>query len=436
MSTLTYLGYVLVLGFWWLSIRREGGLGIGLRFMYGMNLAMFFLLGPLLGDLFSDTEDLRFAAAPIEPAVHLALLGLGTYVLAAYWIYPALTNRKTLIPSGFAQLMAYPHRLNTQQMLAWWLIGIGLACLPIVVFAQQLPTVGAILGQTAALVDTGMVMLCLHAAYGGRWSPLIFASLLYIVKNIIFASISGHAGAFFTNAMVMLCIAIFAVRIRAIYIPFMLVIAILLFIPASYWLAGRGQLRTAIGEQAGTMERLSLTIDIFLNPKTTEDMSLVYYYRTRGDFSGLMAAAMVHTPEYQPFGYGESYLDIVIAIIPRVFWEDKPYRLGGAEFVSKYTGIQFGPNTSVGMNYLFEMYVNFGHVGVGFGMLLLGLGLAWMESLYYRRGVRDIYYECVLLQAGWAVCFSADTFAKLALIALPGVGLCWLICRALLPTNK
>jgi hypothetical protein len=431
MSLLTWIGYVVVLGFWWISLRREGGLGIGIRFMYGMNLFLFFLFGPLIGELFSpDTYDPRFTRAPMEPAIQLALVAMGIYVASAYWVYPAMTGRRTLIPANFAQRMADPERLNTQNFVAWSVIGVGLVCLPLLRFSHSLPTVGAVLGQTALLVDTGMLMLCLHAAYSRRWTNLTLGAILYIFKYLVFASISGHAGSLFINSMILVCLAVFAVRIRAAYLPALFLIAVLMFIPASYWLAGRERVRTAIKEGADAWTRLNYTVDIFLNPPPNQELDLIKAYRSRGDFSDLMAAALAHTPTHQPYAEGETYYLAVIAVVPRLFWPDKPYSLGGSEFVSRYTGIIFGENTSVGMNYLFEMYVNFGEIGVYLGMAALGMLLGWMESLYYRHA-RNLFIECALIQVSWTIGFYADRFAMVVMTLIPGVVLVWLVFQAL-----
>src|SRR5262245_29888248 len=129
MSDLTCLGYVLVLAFWWLSLRRDGGLGIGIRFTYGMNLFMFFLLGPLLGEIFRGNADRSYIRAPLEPAVQLALIAMTIYVASAYWIFPLLVGRRTLIPLNFARDMANSSRLRSQYRVGWLLIWIGLLCL-------------------------------------------------------------------------------------------------------------------------------------------------------------------------------------------------------------------------------------------------------------------------------------------------------------------
>ena len=52
MSFETYALYIFVFLLWGISIHREGGIGIGFRFLYAIHLTMFFLVGPVLADIF------------------------------------------------------------------------------------------------------------------------------------------------------------------------------------------------------------------------------------------------------------------------------------------------------------------------------------------------------------------------------------------------
>src|SRR5712691_3641303 len=107
MSVITVTLYVVPFGLWFYMVHREGGIGIGIRFLYALNVTLFFLVGPMLGEVFSSTDS-RFMSPTFEPAVRLSLYGLLAYVVGSYVAYPALTARAQLIPPRFADRMADP----------------------------------------------------------------------------------------------------------------------------------------------------------------------------------------------------------------------------------------------------------------------------------------------------------------------------------------
>jgi len=69
---------------------------------------------------------------------------------------------------------------------------------------------------------------------------------------------------------------------------------------------------------------------------------------------------------------GESVWEGLIALVPRVFWPDKPVYGGSPQIVSKMTGLHFSSNTSVGVGNVMEFQINFGTPGVVIGFLILG----------------------------------------------------------------
>jgi hypothetical protein len=79
------------------------------------------------------------------------------------------------------------------------------------------------------------------------------------------------------------------------------------------------------------------------------------------------------------FGYGETLVDSLLAMVPRVIWLDKPVFAGGSALVTRYTGVSYNDATSVGIGHVGEFYVNFGEIGVAIGFTAVGLILGLMD---------------------------------------------------------
>lgn len=94
----------------------------------------------------------------------------------------------------------------------------------------------------------------------------------------------------------------------------------------------------------------------------------------------LVGAAIEQLATSQDYAKGETILQSVLALIPRVIWLDKPLTAGGNWLVSRYTGLTFGESTSVGIGQVMEFYVNFGVTGVIAGFLCLGFIVAVFDE--------------------------------------------------------
>ena len=104
-------------------------------------------------------------------------------------------------------------------------------------------------------------------------------------------------------------------------------------------------------------------------------------------------------------GGGESLKSFGIAFIPRFIWRDKP-RINRGEWFNYYLGMAKSPetaDTSTGMTVTGDLYWNFGIIGVGLGMFVIGCliaGLAWrLASADPTRSVPHmLLYVTVLFQ--------------------------------------
>lgn len=141
--------------------------------------------------------------------------------------------------------------------------------------------------------------------------------------------------------------------------------------------AGVGPLVGAIGYVATAGE--VLTHEQFaVSDALDEFMSRHGYAMTFAEVVGL-------SPERVPYWKGATYVPLLTKPIPRLLLPDKPLEVTGQTFGHRYGLLDPADRvTSYNMPQLIELYANFGPIGVGIGMALLGgiyRGLAgWLLS--------------------------------------------------------
>lgn len=136
--------------------------------------------------------------------------------------------------------------------------------------------------------------------------------------------------------------------------------------------------------------KLSLFINVLSEELNTSDLSSdaeQEELNVRLNQGWIISAIMKETPENQPFADGETVQDAVSAsFLPRFLAPDKALA-GGRENFQKYTGLDLGKNTSMGMSIMGEAYANFGGFGGIVFMLCWGLLLVlyWNKLLSYCK---------------------------------------------------
>ncbi len=156
-------------------------------------------------------------------------------------------------------------------------------------------------------------------------------------------------------------------------------------------------IRSELGEVMPTWERLFVLMDLLQAKYIDREDSEMFEDEEEkekkeetigsGLISGFMRAGddslervLAMTPSKVPFWNGETYESIPFMFIPRALWPDKPTR----HFWNKY-GRSYGIldeedfQTSVGVSYLAEAYMNFGYSGMYLIAVLFGLLVATIE---------------------------------------------------------
>ena len=93
------------------------------------------------------------------------------------------------------------------------------------------------------------------------------------------------------------------------------------------------------------------------------------------------------TPAKIPYWNGFTYQSLAGALVPRFLWPDKPRKTLGQDFGHRYRYLSDRDlDTSFNLPVVVEFYINYGTVGLLFGMLMLGMLLRLIEDVINRPG--------------------------------------------------
>lgn len=436
MSIITLLLYAAVLGVWMSCVHREGGIGIGVRFLFAFNMVQMFLIGPPLY-VFSGLAESEAEYRNREAAVQLVLFCLLGFVVGAYFVVPALYGRRLRLEEAWKPFM-HPRRLDQQWLVARQLMYVAIGIMFAYPVLSRLPTVRAIASQLLLVLDTSLTCMTLNVLLSGRRDRLAMIFGGVAVLAVYRAVVSGFLGGTMMTGLFLLALLTMG---RSANWRNWVVLGLwlyLLLVPYGIWLSVRDNLRASINRNASISERFE-SIDFkgteprMLNFWDPHDLKLIQH---RIDQSNLLAEAMEYTPAVEPYAQGGTIVDeVLVSLIPRFLWPEKPVALGGSAFVARFTGRRFDWKTSVGVNYLFEFYVNFGPLGAVACTGLFGIFCGAIEYYFFRQGPRSFCVEWTVILCMWQICASADRMAQLSMSLPVAIFDGWLIGRLFLASG-
>jgi hypothetical protein len=358
--------------------RKESGVGLVLTYI--MIYMLHYWIAPFFSTLPWNPQydfELRITVEGLKQSTY----GLMAFTLGVMLM--ALRSRTSRLPS---HKDLTNNVQNTNSSSTYIVLGI-LSYLLHELF-HGLPTITAFIGAGQLLFSVGICIEIWSAKQQGRrpTKPLIFGALLPLYVAFFWGFL-GYGLVYFLFMLVLGLVVYRNIgRVNsslALLVLLMLHLSLSLYV--SYW-RDREQIRSIawggasvgaiVSQAAGTLYNLES-----FDPRNPRHLSAI---SERFDLSLQTGQAVTYLQSgFRTYARGETIVNAFLALIPRILWPGKPYRAGGSDFVTFYTGIRYGEGTSVGPGVIMELFVNFGTAGVCVGMLLMGLMLSAADRAAY-----------------------------------------------------
>jgi hypothetical protein len=404
---------MLILLFVWLSIgigltylasRSRGG-STGLPLAYFLGASLIHAPGAMIH---LDGQDLN-SMNGFEQTVSGMVAFLVGVIIARYAFVPAPEQRASANPAEGVSSQS----LGELNRLALIYVCVGavvyFAVLP---FARRIPSATAIVSPLGSLMVVGACLRFWIASETANWRKFWSTMVLLPLLPLATLTQGGFLGFGTVWAMTIATFLFAQSKRKVVYFflaPAVFFVGLSLFVN---YMAARNDIRQLVWyEQASVGDRLQRIADVFQNFEWL-DLS---NWRHREAIDGRLnqnfligVAATNLESGLVEYASGATLGNMIVALIPRAVWPDKPDVGGGGNVVYDFTGIEFAEGTSVGTGQVLEFYVNFGTFGVIGGFLLYGWLLGRMDLLairYLRQGqqTRFLFWFLIglaLLQPG------------------------------------
>jgi hypothetical protein len=408
MLTLFVIWCAVGIGLVWLSGRSSAGIPLA----YFLGLSVIHVPGAILDLGVTDVSLNAFATrVGFEQTVIGMVAFLCAVMVARFTAFRQHPGRRALVEA--------PHVLPPDQAAAVdrrALLYLGLGG---IAYFVLLPLLGGIATITAIIASLGsliIVGLCLRlwAASETRnswkfWSTIILLPLLPLVSVV-------QSGLISYGTSWVLAIASFIVCQSKRRFGYVLIAPVVIYIGLSVfvsYMSARNEIRAVVwnhklelSERIQTVEDAVLRSLAWFDPSNLKHRELIASRLNQNLFTGV--AARRFDSGQRDYAQGATLGAMILALIPRAVWPEKPVVGGGGNVVHNFTGIKFAQGTSVGAGQVFEFYVNFGTLGVIGGFLLYGwllgrMDLKAIESLYRGDQRRFLFWFLIclsLLQPG------------------------------------
>jgi hypothetical protein len=301
---------------------------------------------------------------------------------------PSASGGQIASPGGVSLLPDWGSTASVAK-LALLYLGIGAAAfVGLLTLLGKVNTVTALVAAAQQLFPLGLCLLCWVSWRSGHKRLLLVWLGVAMLIPLVTISYEGFASFGVAATLVVLSFASSLSRARLMWL---VAFILLVFLGLSFFVTyfrDRNQIRQVVWTGQGYATRFEQLQTTFIRGFQWFDIGDTRSVRSidsRLNQNYLIAAAASRLDANGNYAGGETLVDAAISLVPRALWPDKPVSAGSPGLVTRFTGIQFAPGTTVGIGHVMEFYVNFGTIGVIAGFILLGCILTLLDVRAAQR---------------------------------------------------
>ncbi|HNX81499.1 MAG TPA: hypothetical protein PKL77_05075 [Candidatus Omnitrophota bacterium] len=178
----------------------------------------------------------------------------------------------------------------------------------------------------------------------------------------------------------------------------------------------RDNIRLVVWGESSVVNKVKVFQTSFSKVEFFDPLNTDHLMRITGRIdANYMAGLVVNYMESGYIGHAgfESITTGLASLVPRFLWPNKPIFAGGSGLASKYTGLTFSEDTSVGLGFPSQLFVAFDYFGVVVGFCFFGFLVVWVDIMAGYYVGRTNYRKFLQWFLPGLVMISVDTFTDL-----------------------
>jgi hypothetical protein len=359
---------------WWLR-RDKVSLGIPIAYLFSLLFihvpgAIAHLLG---GEYLADTEATEIGIR--YTAIGTVAFAIGVIIVRSIADVRQRQNSAQLTSAGL-------HRFALFCLLA------GLFVTYTLRLVVNIPSIGAIIEKGGGIWVLGVLLGLQSAMHLGDRGQIAFWLAAMSVYPLLTLLLGGFLS--FGATPVFIILSALAISTRSswrvgIGLP---VVALVFFSMFLSYFSNRDQIRGAVWGGAAMTERVRESTRIFsdfelFDSQNQSHLEALDRRLNQNLFVGLADQRI--KSGLVTYKNGQTFVDGLISLVPRIIWPTKPVFAGSPAIVMEMTGFIVNDTTSYGVGNVMEFHINFGIPSLILGFLFLGVLFGWLDRHASRR---------------------------------------------------